>query len=174
MIIISEFPEALELNEMLYDRVCENLEVNVVSISKGKGCRRTGWNLHKQNIKEIDRLISWIQYMLPEVSKNFAAKDHDEKTEFGYTLSLFEVAECWGIHYNKNESIVEHNHFPFILSFIYYIRTPEGAAPIIVENNTYEVEEGKCIFFLASQWHSVNKNNCQGRCAIVGNISYRN
>ena len=36
------------------DRVCENLEVNVVSISIGKGCRRTGWNLHKQNIKEID------------------------------------------------------------------------------------------------------------------------
>ena len=36
----------------------------------------------------------------------------------------------------------------------------------------YEVKEGECVFFLASQYHSVLPNESEGRCAIVGNISY--
>jgi len=173
MNIVIEFPKALELNQSLYDRVTENLQTNVTansSVSNGIGARRTEWNLHKQKIPEVDKLTSWIQHILPEVSKKFATKTHDE--EMAYNINSFELAECWGTHYNKSESVLEHNHFPYALSFVYYVRTPKGAAPIIIEDETLDVKEGQCIFFLASQWHSVGRNDCDGRCAITGNILY--
>ena len=174
IVIVTEFPKALELNQVLYDKVTENLQANVIaniSSSTGIGARRTEFNLHKQKITEIDELISWVQQILPDVSKKFATKTHDE--EMGYNINSFELAECWGSQYNKNESVVEHNHFPYALSFVYYVRTPKGAAPIIIEDEILNVKEGQCIFFLASQWHSVSQNDCDERCVIAGNILYR-
>jgi hypothetical protein len=183
MIVFSEFPRAAEMNSILYDRVYENI-LNLkgirhrVSISG----RRTEWNLHEQKIEEIDVLISWVQSILPDVSKNFAGKTEETRyrnyneggePDYGYNLNSFEIAECWGVTYNKGEMLLEHNHFPYAISFIYYIRTPEGTAPITIENETCEVKEGQCIFWLASNYHSVSVNDCDGRCAIVGNILYR-
>ena len=183
MIVFSEFPRAVELNSILYDRVKTNIESlkgmrHQVSISG----RRTEWDLHEQKINEIDILLDWIKNILPDVSKNFAGKTEETRyrnynaagaPDYGYNLNSFEIAECWGVTYNKGESLLEHNHFPYSISFIYYIRTPEGSAPITIENETYEVKEGQCIFWLASNYHSVSENDCDGRCAIVGNILYR-
>ena len=180
VVVITEFPKASELNQSLYARVTEQLQYNVqpnAEVFNGIGGRGTQFNLHEQKIAEIDELISWIQHILPEVNKRFATKETiieamaDEG--FGYNLNSFEIAECWGIHYNKTESVLEHNHFPYAISFIYYVRTPEGAAPITIENETYNVKEGQCVFFLATNYHSVGANNCNERCAIVGNILYR-
>ena len=185
ILVVSQFPKASELNLGLYDRVCENLQTNVVAhaSSHNIGARRTDWNLHEQKIKEIDELTSWIQQMLPEVSKKFAGKEDvliENERKYGggggmcgYNVNSFEIAECWGIHYNKSESVVEHNHFPYALSFVYYVRTPKGTGPIIIENETCDVKEGHCVFFLATQYHGVGSNKCDGRCAIVGNILYR-
>ena len=172
IIVECEFPRASELNPILYDRVCENiLNKNKERVKDALGNRRTGFVLHEQNIEEIDILISWIKDILPEVSKNFATRTGE--TEVGYNVNLFEISECWGVHYNKGESLIEHNHFPYTLSFVYYVRTPKGTASIIIENETQEIKEGQCIFFLATQYHSVGLNNCDDRCAIVGNILYR-
>ena len=179
MIVVSEFSRAAELNSILYDRVYENILNSEVRYRVSISGRRTEWNLHEQKIEEIDVLIDWIKNTLPDVSKKFAGKTEETRyrnyqaNDYGYNLNSFEIAECWGVTYNKGESLLEHNHFPYSISFIYYVRTPEGTAPIVIENETREVKEGQCIFFLASNYHSVGLNDCDGRCAIVGNILYR-
>ena len=172
-IVLSEFSRAAELNPILYDRVYENILNNEEGLRycDGLGGRRTDWNLHKQKIEEVDVIVSWVKSILPNVSKRFATKT--EQPTYGYDLNLFEIAECWGVHYNQGESLIEHNHFPYSLTFVYYVRTPKGTAPIIMEDEIFEVKEGQCVFFLASQYHSVGLNNCDGRCAIIGNVSYR-
>jgi len=173
-VVNCQYPKASELNAVLYNRVSENLQFQIPGAGRGgPGGERTDWNLHKQNIKEIDDLISWVQHILPDVSKKFASKD-DDNIHFGYDLNAFEIAECWGIRYNKDEyGPVEHNHFPYTLTFVYYVRTPDGSTPVIIENETYAVNEGTCIFFISSLYHSLKRNDCDGRCAIVGNILYR-
>jgi hypothetical protein len=172
-VVVKEFPKALELNSILHDRVYENILNNEKRHHNSLGGRRTGFNLHEQNFKEIDVLISWIRMILPDISKNFALKTYDEETIFGYDLHRFEIVECWGVYYNRGESLIQHNHFPYSLSFVYYVKTPTGTAPIIIEDHTYVAKEGQCIFFLASQYHNVGSNKCDGRCAIIGNVSYR-
>jgi len=182
MIVVNEFPRASELNSLLYDIVCENLSGGVKPgvYGDGGGGIITDYKLHIQNIKEIDELTSWISRVLPDVSKNFATKQkprlglhsHEDEKGYDFDINAFQIEACWGIHYNGKESLAEHNHFPALLAFIYYVRTPKGSAPIMVGDELHNVEEGQCIFFLASQYHSVDQSQGSGRCAIVGNIIY--
>jgi|TARA_B100000959_G_scaffold204829_1_gene214637 hypothetical protein len=177
-----KFPRAKELNPILYDIVLENLSGGVKAgvYGDGGGGIITDYKLHKENIKEVDELISWVKRILPDASKNFATKgkprlglhSHEDEKGYDYDVNSFEIESCWGIHYNGKESILEHNHFPALLAFVYYVKTPKGSAPFMLESEPYNVEEGDCNFFLASQFHSVNPSQGAGRCAIVGNIIY--
>jgi|GEM_PF-2973765 hypothetical protein len=183
MIVVKEFPRATELNSILFDRVYENLSGGGrygENFDAGPGM--TDWDLHNKNIKEIDELTSWISRVLPNVSKNFVASKtkprlglHSYEDEKGYDFNVngFEISACWGVHYKGDQGLNEHNHFPAILAFGYYVRTPSGSAPIIIEGETHNVKEGQCIFFLASAYHSVEKKlEGDERCAIIGNIIY--
>jgi|21_taG_2_1085346.scaffolds.fasta_scaffold69366_2 hypothetical protein len=82
----------------------------------------------------------------------------------------FEIAESWGIIYNENQGVIEHNHFPYSLSCAYYLNTPNGSAPITIKDKTYNVKAGECIIFLSTDRHKVEFNNCKDRSAIVCNI----
>ena len=189
MIVVKEFPRASELNSILYDIVYENVHgggrygEKIRSISNFNEMENvptiSDWDLH--NLKETEELTSWISRVLPDVSKNFASKQnpqlslhsHEDEEAYDFNVNGFEIASCWGIHYNGNEGIGQHNHFPALLSFVYYVRIPEGSAPFMIEGESLQVEEGQCLFFLASEFHSMFQNaHTDGRCAITGNIIY--
>ena len=181
MVVIKEFPRASELNSLLYDIVYENAHGGGrYGENEIDNCPTiSDWNLH--NFTEAWELISWINRVLPDVSKTFALKQkprltlnsHEDEKGYDFNVNGFEIASCWGIHYNGNEGIGQHNHFPALLAFTYYVRIPEGSAPFMIEDESHQVEEGQCIFFLASEFHSMFQNdNIDGRCAIAGNIIY--
>ncbi len=157
------------LNPRLCDRIYENISVQNRGESDISG-RSTEMNLHEQNIKEVDLLITWIRNILPEVSTKFASRG--EESSYGYNMNAFKIVDCWGLTYNKGESLVEHCHFPFTLSFVYAVRIPRGSSPLWVENKKVKMKEGECVFFLSSSFHKVKRNNCDGRTMIVGNILY--
>ena len=171
LVAIGDFPKASELNSILYDRVCENFYSKEESRNKdGLAGRRTGFNFHTQNIKEVDVLLTWIKNLLPEVSVKFASENAEEIYHFNQ--QHFKLIGCWGAHYNRGEGLQKHNHFPYTISFVYYVRTPKGFSPLIIEDVNIDVKEGQCAFFLAHQYHSVQPNNCDGRCVIAGNFLY--
>ena len=179
-VVVSNFPKALKLNSILYNKVYENIyqeNERAYNDERGKGIllgRRTGWNLHRKNIKEVNILITWIKSILPEVVGKFVLTEIGVTPDsYGFNLNNFEIIECWGTHYNKGESLIKHNHFPFTISFVYYVRTPEGFSPLMIEDKSVDVKEGQCVFFLANEFHGVESNNCNDRCVIAGNILYR-
>jgi len=171
LVLVVDFPKVSELNSILYDRVCENIFTRDDRAVESIFGRQTNWNFHKQNIKEVDILITWIKKVLPEISTRFASEELNDS--YGFDINAFEIAECWGAHYNRGESLAKHNHFPYTISFVYYVRTPKGFSPIKIQDDDIDVKEGQCVFFLANQYHSVQPNNCDGRCIIAGNILYR-
>ena len=65
-----------------------------------------------------------------------------------------------------------HNHFPYALSFCYYVNLPSGSSPLVLNNEIINLKEGQVIFFLSSSYHSVPPTSVNGRCVIVGNIMY--
>ena len=171
LVLVVDFPKVSDLNSILYDRVCENIFSRDKRAEESLFGRQTNWNFHRQNIKEVDILITWIKKVLPEISTRFASEELNDG--YGFDINAFEIAECWGAHYNRGESLVKHNHFPYIISFVYYVRTPKGFSTIKIQDDDIDVKEGQCVFFLAHQYHSVQPNNCDDRCIIAGNILYR-
>ena len=109
---------------------------------------------------------------MPDVSRRFAFRDNEQKYECLYNINGFKIVSCWGIHYTHGQTVMPHNHFPFTLSFIYYVSLPKGSSPLKIENRTIKVKEGQCIFFLPHYYHGIKPNKSEGRCAIVGNILY--
>tara|TARA_R100001443_G_C3304467_1_gene166162 strand:- start:119 stop:646 length:528 start_codon:yes stop_codon:yes gene_type:complete len=170
---IMDFPMASELNDKLYSIVENNLEGGVYG-----GARRTDFNLHRKGIGCINDLISWIHNIFPRACYKFANQYDDEEYEeetLGYEINQFFLSSCWGVMYNKGEGVVMHNHFPFAVSFAYYVKFPDNSSPFILEGEKIDLKEGQLIMFMGHQYHEVcpSENKVDGRCVISGNISYR-
>ena len=136
----------------------------------GGGGQRTNFDLHKQGIKEVDELVTWIQSTLPQEGAHFARLKKGEKCNFN--VEGFNITHMWGIRYNKGDSVYSHNHFPFTVSLGYYVYTPKGCSPLKINNRKINVKAGQCIFFLGSSWHSIDPEPVGGRCLIAANILY--
>ena len=86
------------------------------------------------------------------------------------------MSELWGVIYEKGDKSGRHNHYPNRWSFVYYVNTPEGSAPLIICGDSGEDEisakpvAGGCIVFPAWMDHYVPENNCTGRSSVVGNF----
>ena len=145
IVIISEFPQASELNSILYEKVCKRIKHPIIGINDQPGGFRTGYHLETEQIEEVDILLTWIRDSLPGMSKKFAS---DKPEEFyGFNINGFEIAECWGVLYNKGESVVSHNHFPYTLSFVYYVNTPEGYSPLTLAEKEIKIKRRTMYIF---------------------------
>ena len=170
--LIFEYPidRQATLNKTL-NKLLPNYFIGKLGGGKSKGGRRTNFNLHTQGIKEVDELVVWIQSKLPEVAAYFAKLNPGEYC--GFNKEGFKITNMWGIRYAKGACVRPHNHFPFTLSLGYYIYTPKGCSPLMIENKKIKVKAGQCIFFLGSNWHGIDPDPVGGRCLIAANILYK-
>ena len=92
---------------------------------------------------------------------------------------MLNLTELWGVIYEKGEGGGMHNHYPNRWSFVYYVNAPEGSAPLNICGDTGEIEVsanpsvGGCVLIPAWVNHYVPENNCNGRCALVGNFNFK-
>ena len=167
-------------NKILHQLIKDNLYSEpVAGTNHYKGGYMTPYDFNKINhplikkyIKYIHEVInkSYTEYCYP---KSIPIKSNSTKSLIINSQEFnFEIAECWGIIYNENEGVIEHNHFPYSLSCTYYLNTPNGSAPIIIKDKIYNIKAGECIIFLATDRHKVESNNCKERSAIVCNIKF--
>ena len=160
-----DYPYSSTLNPRLYKIIKENL----IDTGKG-GAHLTDYFLHKKNIKDVDVLMEWIKNLIPQVAYDIAKGD--EYNGVGFDINAFTIQESWGIHYNKGESVIKHNHFPYILAFCYYVNTPKGSSPTILGGKRINPPAGQLIFFQGHIYHEVLKSKVDGRCVIAGLILY--
>ena len=92
--------------------------------------------------------------------------------KYNFDISRFKISHCWSVFYNKGDCVELHNHFPYALSFAYYVNMPEGSSPIMIDGEVIYPEEGQVVFFPGSSFHSVPPSKVSGRCMIAGNIMY--
>ena len=123
---------------------------------------------------ELDYLLTWVESAIPQMAQIFASgklKEYDV-SELGNSPSGFKIREVWGVDYAKDQGVYFHNHFPHCMSFCYYVNVPEGAAPLILDDQEMKMDTGQIVFFLGSLFHAVPTSPVEGRCVITGNISY--
>ena len=192
-----DYPNASELNPQLHRALFSNLPVRVGvahTYSPDKKHEQTDGeghflisprNLHQRGIREVDILLRWIGSLVPLVahyysSPNPSRYDYEDYLplsdngggKYNFNINAFKLVHCWSVFYNKGDCVEPHNHFPYSLSFCYYIDTPDGSSSLIVDNEEINVQQGQIIFFSGNAFHSVPVSNVDGRCGIAGNIMY--
>ena len=184
---IVDYPNASELNPILHQLI----EDEPKDLIKGGG-NRTGWTFGLDT-KEFDVLIRWIEELIPSIAHNFArvvgsnSGDYGSEKylnylsnnphgtgggEVGYDSQAFKIIESWGINYRKGQGVNTHNHYPYSLSFSYYVNMPEGSSPLVFEHEKVEMKEGQIIFFQSHLYHMVPPSDVSGRSVLAGNIAY--
>ena len=120
----------------------------------------TNWTMHKTHtgFKQLADIVISIANQLAKVKPPL------------YT------SECWGAVYGKGEETKEHNHWPCLWSWCYYVKAPKGSSPLIFTEGNIEFEptEGDLIIFSSLVNHKVPKCECEEpRVMIAGNIGVR-
>ena len=80
------------------------------------------FNFHHKNIPALNTLVKWLEGLFTEVGKHFSLPRFDQPS-YSFTLK-----DCWGIIYDKDSCVIEHNHFPYAFSFSYYVASPPGTS----------------------------------------------
>ena len=177
---IFNYENASELNPKLYEIISEYKGKPVV----GGGCKTT-IHLHKEGIEELTTLLEWIEGLVPLVSHRCSNPSNDKFNhidylppsdygggKYNFNINAFKLVHCWGVTYDKGDGVEMHNHFPYALSFCYYVNLPSGSSPLVLNNEIVNPKAGQVVFFLSSAYHSVPACSVDGRCSVVGNIMY--
>ena len=153
-----------EINDRLYNIIDSWSKKEIPG-----GAYLTPMNLQTHNIADVDIILTWLKTCLPNAICQLSVGDKDQIL---FKPNELKIDQCWGILYNKGNKVIKHNHFPYALSFVYFVKTPKGSSPLIIEGKRIKAEEGKLIMFHANQVHWCNNSNVNGRCCLVGNIRY--
>ena len=159
-----DYPYASKVKSKLYQEIEKDLQYPVMG-----GGYITSIYFHKKGIKEVDLIVKWINNLVPRMASNFSQGGDDSGKHVGFNNS-FEIEELWGIIYNKGEGVVKHNHFPWCMSFCYFVNVPKKCVPFILEDKRIKPIEGRMIVFPSFLYHSAPPSKCEGRCVIAGNI----
>jgi hypothetical protein len=159
-----EYPYANELNPKLHQYIETNADKEH---SVNTDARLTEWHTFTEDFLTI---ASWVKKVIPEVTDPGITNGELDDN------NTLELSELWGVIYEKGDKSGRHNHYPNRWSFVYYVNTPEGSAPLIICGDSGEDEisakpvAGGCIVFPAWMDHYVPENNCTGRSSVVGNF----
>lgn len=126
---------------------------------------------HQTNVKS--QMTNWLMVTpafntLKDIVLEKAAKANEEC----YQRSLnMEMRNIWGMKGKSGEYVWEHDHWPAVWSFVYYIDVPKDAPGIIIENGRIDIQSKMLILFPGYVRHKVEPKEYEGfRYCCSGNI----
>ena len=154
-IYIHEYPFSELMNPIIHKRIISNLSFN------DRGTQQTAW---KSDQNEFLIISNYVLKLLQEPDFRISI--------YGSKLVLISL---WGMIYNEGDHQVIHDHLPSHWSFVYYVNTPDGSAPIVFDqcDKVIHPKSGEILIFPGHLRHYVPTNNCEGRSALVGNFYYQ-
>ena len=164
---IYECPHHAMIQEILINWVTENAKTRV----NGGALKTKFYNGNERDLRAHGLLFDWIVLTIKDAVDQFSRFTNSAYNESAEETKVFKIADYWGMMYDVGGGTVLHNHFPYSLSFGYYLCTPDGSSPLIIEGKEIQVTEGRLIIFGGHQSHEVPDSDISGRCMIAGNIA---
>tara|TARA_E500000331_G_scaffold162910_1_gene158010 strand:+ start:5456 stop:6034 length:579 start_codon:yes stop_codon:yes gene_type:complete len=165
---IYECPHHAMIQEILINWVTENAKTRV----NGGALKTKFYNGNERDLRAHGLLFDWIVLTIKDAVDQFSRFTNSAYNESAEETKVFKIADYWGMMYDVGGGTVLHNHFPYSISFGYYLCTPDGSSPLIIEGKEIQVTEGRLIIFGGHQSHEVPDSDISGRCMIAGNIAY--
>ena len=166
--VICECPYSEQIGDPLIKWITDRANISV----NGEALKTKFYNGSERDLPEHHILFDWIESILVESVHEMSRWTNSAYNESPESSKRFKIADYWGMSYPKGGGAVMHNHWPYSLSFGYYLNAPEGSSPLRVEGIDIQVTEGRLILFAGHQSHEVPDSEVSGRCMIAGNILY--
>ena len=83
------------------------------------------------------------------------------------------ISDCWGAVYHKDEYTLQHDHWPAVWSWCYYVSVTDQCAPIVFPHAKLSIQPRNGMMVMFPGWvaHYVPKQACDhDRIMIAGNI----
>ena len=154
-VIIEKQPYYESLNQKLLQDA-ESVDYSHWSYKTNVKAQMSEWNTTTPSIELIKKLVC-----------DILLRDHPSLSYYRLT-----VDQCWISLYNKGEFAQFHDHALSPYSFVYFVKCPKGSSPLLVGDRKERIkaEEGKIVIFPGSLVHGVQKNKCDGRIVVAGNV----
>lgn len=166
--MIYDCPFSEQLGDPLIKWISDKADIRV----QGGALKTRFYTGSERELPEHHILFDWIESIMVEAVKDFSKWTNSAYHSSPESSKKFRVADYWGMYYDQGGGTVLHNHFPYPISFGYYLQAPEGSSPLIVEDHSIQVIEGRLIIFGGHQSHEVPDSEVSGRCMIAGNVVY--
>lgn len=123
---------------------CKSYQTNLM-------CKMSSW--HQEGEECVDKVIDYAKMVI----------------EKEYNVDVNNCS-AWIARYDIEDYAKRHNHHPCPFSFVYFINTPKGSAPLCFDEKEIKAEAGKLVIFEGRELHHVPKNQCENRLVMAGNI----
>jgi|TARA_R110002074_G_scaffold365798_1_gene539593 hypothetical protein len=85
------------------------------------------------------------------------------------------INDIWGINYKKNDTTLEHDHWPSTFSCVYYINPPKNCPSLIFSELDFQLKPKHGLLVIFEGWlkHYVPKVDFEGsRYTVSCNVGY--
>ena len=133
----------------------------------------TDWRMHMKDddFNKVSTIAENVAKTMRYGSTHVDGDTHTVKNK-GQSPRLM-TDECWGASYSKGEFTQEHNHWPALWSWCYYLQVPKGSSPLVFTEAgiAFEPKVGDLVVFSGQAQHSVPPCECEEkRVMMAGNI----
>ena len=132
---------------------------------------------HRTNVKA--QMTEWLMIREPGFDKlsNIVLNvgRHISQLKYNRQVNLF-LENLWGMKYKSEEIAIEHDHWPALWSFVYYVNEPKDAPGLFFPNmgeqgGERNIEKGLLVFFEGHIRHAVRPKKHKGyRYVVSGNM----
>ena len=132
----------------------------------------TDWRMHMKDddFNKVSTIAENVAKTMRYGSTHVDGDTHTVKNK-GQSPRLM-TDECWGASYSKGEFTQEHNHWPALWSWCYYLQVPKGSSPLVFTEAgiAFEPKVGDLVVFSGQAQHSVPPCECEEkRVMMAGN-----
>ena len=136
--VIYDCPFSEQLGDPLIKWISDKADIRV----QGGALKTKFYAGKERDLPEHHILFDWIESILVDAVADFSKWTNSAYNTSPESSKKFKVADYWGMYYDQGGGTVLHNHFPYSISFGYYLQAPEGSSPLIVEDRSIQVTEG--------------------------------
>lgn len=169
-ILLTKFEKADEINPGLMEWI--KSDSNHVLATESRKTSFYCKTSEKCPVEELDILFDWMRPNLVLCANKIAEGSRSAYFDSPDWHRNFDIADYWGMWYDEGAWAMDHNHWPYAMSFAYYVNCPERCSPIVIEEEEYEVESGQLIIFPGHLTHRVDPCPVDNRVMVAGNIAY--
>tara|TARA_R110000744_G_scaffold2732_1_gene10987 strand:- start:258 stop:872 length:615 start_codon:yes stop_codon:yes gene_type:complete len=132
----------------------------------------TDWRMHMKD-DDFNKVSTIAENVAKTMRYGSTHVDGDTHTKRKGQSPRLMTDECWGASYSKGEFTQEHNHWPALWSWCYYLQVPKGSSPLVFTEAgiAFEPKVGDLVVFSGQVQHSVPPCECkEKRVMMAGNI----